>query len=74
MANVVFKVKKVMPPYKKYDKDFYPVSTADLRGAKGDYIFNCLVPIPADTKYVVAELYTYKGALKLKNVVPFNRE
>ena len=67
---IYFNVDKVLKPFHKYDKDFYPVSVKDLKGPKGSYIFNSLVKIPNDTKIVQGELYLYKGDLRIKNIVP----
>lgn len=71
---VLFNVSKVLDPYEKYDKKFYPVSVKDLKGLHGDMIFNSLTEIPIDCKQVVGELYSYKGQLKIKNIKPYVKE
>lgn len=68
---IFMQIDKILKPYKKYDKDFYPVSVKDIKGKNGNYIFNCLVPIPEKTKVLQAELYNYQGTFKIKNVIPF---
>lgn len=69
---ISFNVSKVLDPFEKYDKKFYPIATNDLRGTRGDYIFNALVEFPKDCKRASAELYIYKGQLKIKNVMPLD--
>lgn len=71
-VNVIFEVASIKDEYEKYGKKFYPVSVKGIRGRNGgNYIFNCTVPIPKGTKYVVGTLYTYKSNFYIKNVVPF---
>lgn len=53
-------INKVLPPFEKYDKTFYPFVAEEIKRSNGSgYIFNSLVPIPEDTSWIYADLYTW---------------